>query len=291
VTGSSRWLAAGAALGLLITLAGLLRPAPSGRVDLGPDVVATVDGRPILRADFDRAYTALRTDTDGRMDPDVAAHRVLDRLIDEELLVQHGARLGLHERDPRARADLVAAALRLITLEAEEQTEGDDTATLRAFWEAHPGLFRAAPRVRAARWFFATRRADDADARRRADRFVADLQRGATPDPTLPDPAPSPLPDAMLPAPKLRDYLGPTTSAALERLAVGELSAPIATSGGYNVVRVLELAPGTLPPFEASLDEVREAWRRRRGEDALRDFLAARRQDTTIEVTEGLDRP
>src|SRR5262249_59790115 len=78
-------------------------------------------------------------------EPDEALRRhVLDRLIDEELLVQRGLELGLARVDPRVRRELAAA---VVTEAVTEGDHGEPTADdLRAFYDAARGFF--APRGR-----------------------------------------------------------------------------------------------------------------------------------------------
>lgn len=94
-------LAAGALLGLAAAGAALLAPR-AGPAALPDDVVAVVNGAPVRSADYRRAVAALAAD---RRDPlgDADRRFVLERLVDEELLVQRALELGLARHDRRVR--------------------------------------------------------------------------------------------------------------------------------------------------------------------------------------------
>src|SRR5262245_38538641 len=134
-------LALGAAAGLAAGAADLLRrpgvPLPAG-------AVASVDGSLVRAEDLARALTAVATDRRTPLDAAERRH-VLDRLIDEELLLQHALALGLARSDRVARGHLVAAAIDAIVAEA---TAREPTpAEVAAFYDAHRDYFVQPGRV------------------------------------------------------------------------------------------------------------------------------------------------
>ena len=115
---SSTLLALGSTLGLLFAAGSLLASGRNGGRALPADTVARINGVPIRAEEYRRALDAVAGDR--RDEPDEALRRhVLDRLIDEELLVQRGLELGLARVDPRVRRELATAVV------AEAVTEGD----------------------------------------------------------------------------------------------------------------------------------------------------------------------
>src|SRR5262245_15842093 len=86
------YILAGAS-GLAMALIGAIG-AP--RVAIGGDSAAIVNGAPIPREAFARAVLALEGDSRNPITREREA-AVLERLIDEEVLVQHGVELGLAE--------------------------------------------------------------------------------------------------------------------------------------------------------------------------------------------------
>src|SRR5690349_13984703 len=97
-------LVLGLVVGIVAAASGLLVGAPSAQ--LPPQAVALVNGRPILRDAWLRAVAAVATERREAL-TDADQRHILDRLVDEELLVQHGLALGLPESDGRLRSTLV----------------------------------------------------------------------------------------------------------------------------------------------------------------------------------------
>jgi hypothetical protein len=281
-----RLLGLGAALGLALATVELLSfgeaiaPASGG--------VASVNGTPIRREDYDRALAAFASDRRSPVE-DADRRHVLDRLIEEELLVQRGLELGLAERDRRVRADIVAAMIDAVT--AEAKTTEPERAEVEEFYAANRDYFARPGRIRARQVVVraaATR--PDSDARARAREVARRLRAGEDFDRVrseLGDPEIAPLPDVLLPAAKLREYLGPTPAAALLELGPGEVSDPIRAPSGYHVLVVSERAdPEPLPLAEVE-SEVRAEVRRRRADRALRDYLDELRRSGEVRVSEG----
>jgi hypothetical protein len=279
---SSTLLALGSTLGLLLAAGSLLASGRNAGHALPPDTVARINGVPIRAEDFRRALDAVASDR--RDQPDAAMRRhVLDRLIDEELLVQRGLELGLARVDPRVRRELAAAVV------AEAVTEGgggQPTAEdLRALYDEERGFFTRGGRIQVRQVFVA---AATPEAERRARDAAARLRAGD--DPTtvrhaLGDPEPAPVPDTLLPLAKLTEYVGPTAARAALALAPGAVSDPVRSSAGFHVLLLVNRDEETVPPLADIEDEVREEWRRRSGEHALRTQLDGLRSRASVEVT------
>lgn len=275
-------LLVGALSGIGLTAYDVAR-APA-RAALPESVVATVNGRPIRREDFQSALAAVAADRrDGIEAPHVRRH-VLDRLIDEELLVQAALELGLAERDRRVRADLTAAAIGFLT---EAPSRDPSEAELRAFFAEHSGYFARDAKLELGEHYFA-RGVDDAGAKQRALAARRTLSEGGAGAALASDPPPLALPSGLLPLGKLEQYLGPSIVQTVRDLPVGGLSEPLARDGGYSVLRVLRRSEGAPPPFEQAREEVLGEWRRRHGEQSLREYLDSRRARANVEINGGL---
>ncbi|MFN8641460.1 MAG: hypothetical protein U0802_07320 [Candidatus Binatia bacterium] len=128
-------LALGALLGALLAAAGLTAPG-TGR--LPPDVVALVNQAPIRTEDYTRMLAAVASDRRAPLEEADKQH-VLDRLIEEELLVQRGLTLDLPRLDRRVRADLTQGVIDGIASQASDHEPSDDE--LRAFYDGHRDVF------------------------------------------------------------------------------------------------------------------------------------------------------
>jgi hypothetical protein len=252
---------------------------------LPADAVARVNDALIRRAEYERLLDAMASD---RRQPLGAADRrhVLDRLIDEELLLQRGMELGLASTDRRLRADLSAAVVAMVVAESQDTQPTDHE--LRRFYEEQPALFVRPGPVRVRQVFFRVADLAEATAIEGRARLAAErLRRGddfAAVYRDLGDPEITPLPDEWLAAERLRNLVGPTVSRAAQTLAVGAVSDPIRSGTGFHVLQVLERQPDAVPPLEQITDQVLAEYRRHAGERALRAYLDDLRQRAEIEI-------
>jgi len=279
-------LGVGATVGLLLAafdLVGARRDA--ARVP--DDAIATVDGVPILAADYERSLSALAADRRTPLDEE-ERRRVLDRLVDEELLVQKGLDLGLPRRDRRVRADIVASVVESVVAEAATSEPSD--ADVEAFFATHGDLFQRSGRVRVRQILVrVSSGVDDDAARARATAAVTRLRAGDDFDTVARELGDVPI--AALPAGKidpatLREYLGPTVATSVLELPVATPSDPIRSAAGYHVVEVLEREPATTPALAEIVDPVRAELRRQKQDEALRDYVEVLRKEHDVRVRE-----
>jgi parvulin-like peptidyl-prolyl isomerase len=251
--------------------------------------VARVNGEVIRTEDYERTLTGLAGDRRGGIDPP-QRRRVLDRLIDEELLVQRGIELGLTRHDRKVRADLAAAMIASIVAESEDVQPSE--AELQAFYEENRAFFTQPGRLRLRQVFCGVAAgAADAAARDRAAAAARRLRAGEAFDgvrAALGDPEVSPLPDALLPAEKLVDYLGPTALRSALSLGVGDVADPVRSGAGYHVVQVVERQSDATPPLAEITAQVAAEFRRRAGDRALRAYLDDLRARADIAVDPAL---
>ncbi len=241
------------------------------------DAVAVVNGTEISRADYERAVAAVTT---ARRDVDARVRRrVLERLIDEELLVQRGVELGLARRDPRVRTDLGAAVIELVSSRAQTDAAAPTDAALRQFYADNPHWFARPAQVRVRQALFGSE-GEALAARRRVASGASFAEVAAA------APAPTPLPDRLLPPAKLRDYLGPTAARTAVELPTGDVSDPVRTAAGWVIVQPVERVPGRVRPFEDVRDLVEREYVRGAGDRHVRAFLERSRADAVIAVAE-----
>jgi hypothetical protein len=287
--GSPRWLlGVGAALGLAFATAGVLESVP-GSSDVPQGAAAVVNGTVIRDTNYQRALSALARD---RRDPLSDADRVhiLNRLIEEELLVQRATELGLDRTDPVVRNTLVSAMIETIVA-GVGQTEpaAEDVA---AFYEANREFFARTDRYWVRQLRFPVTRADDGstnepDARARAEEATRRLRGGETLSVLsreLDAGGVLPLPDGYLPASKLREYLGPTPALAASAMQTGEVSEPIRGGSAYHVLQMVERVTSPPLPLEAVESQVRAEMRRRAGDESLRSYLENLREDADVRL-------
>ena len=289
-------LGIGAATGLALATAGILSGGGGdrGRPD---DAVASVNGVPLPADQYRRLLVGLESDL-GRSAAEDERRRLLDRMIEEELLVQRGLELGLARHDRQVRADLVAAVIDAVVSEAEVRAPTE--AELRAFHTEHAAFFARPARQRVRQIFFAVREGDGgAEARPhevpphevRAHQARARLVAGEAFEAVrrrLGDETVVEVPDVLLPPAKLREYVGPTALEAALDLEVGGVSEPLRSGGGLRLIELVEREPARVPAYEEVEPLVRTEWRRQSGERALRAYLDGLRGRARVDAVDTL---
>jgi hypothetical protein len=279
-------LVLGALAGAGLAAGGLAAAPRHGQLPTG--VVALVNGEPIRADDYQRTVEGVAND---KRDPITDADRrhVLERLIDEELLVQRGLALGLARQDRRVRADLTSTVIDGVVGDVSERTPTDDE--LAAFYQRNRDFFAGPGRVRVRQVFVRGGSVADDTALARAQQAAVRLRSGddvAAVVAALGDAPVSPLPDTLLPPSKLLEYVGPTALRTALALGVGEVSDPVRSSSGYHVLQMVERQPDTSPPLDDIRPQVLAEFRRRAGDQELRSYLDELRANAEIVVAEPL---
>lgn len=281
-------LGAGALVGLLASALGLMTGPGAGN-PLPDGVVAMVNGAAIRLEQYERALAALAADRRQPLGDEERRH-VLERLLDEELLVQRGLELGLARHDRRVRGDIVSAVIQSVVA----QTEGYEPARdeLEAFYGENAGYFARTPRLSVGQLLVrGPPLRSGEEARARAEQATRRLRAGedlARVDAELGDDPIAPLPGDLLPQQKLREYLGPSASGVAAELPPGGVSDPLALGSGWQVLVLRARDAGYVPPLDAVEKEVRAELRRRAGDAALRAYLEELRERAEL-VTASLE--
>lgn len=290
---AERLLLAAAFLGLLIALASSQTNDRNQLSKAG--AIARINDRHIDRTEFAGAYQALLAD---KTKAPTAADKklVLDRLIEEELLVQRGLEIGLLEGDAQVRKAMAMAVIEFVL--AQNGSDALDDANLRRFYRENVNLFTPAGRLQVAQIFvpYAPQNTLEADAdntndavMRRLDTIRAALRDGQAFNVVaaqygteiLP-----PLPRLMLTPTKLTDYLGPDLTEAAMRLPQGAISDALPGATGWHFLQIIRNRPGQPPAFNAIRPQLVDAMRRERDDEALGDYLDWLRKRADISLAE-----
>ncbi len=264
--GTRLLLRVGATLGLVLVAVGAFVPAPR---HFPPGTAALVNGTPLPTSELTLALARLYGgDT---ASPEQRAE-ALHYLIDQELLVQRGVEIGLLESDHTIRKSIATATIDAIV--AEVLTQEPSETALRVFYASHLSVFSLPARLRLQQLLChdasnienarvcaehtheaLTQRMEIADV---SERFGAALDTS--------------LPDALTPLAVVRRMLGPTLSARVEAMQVGEVSI-VPTDAGYAIFRVVDRQDERPQPYETVQSEVRAEYLRRRRDDGLQQAL------------------
>ncbi len=277
VTGSAsplpeRLLLAGALLGLLLAL---VTASPSDRKRLSNDgAIAKVNQQHIDRTEFAGAYQALLSDKNKA--PTAADKKlVLDRLIEEELLVQRGLEIGLLEGDAAVRKAVAMAVIEFVL--AQKGSDALSEANLRRFYNENKARFAPANRLQVSHLFVpymeprqSPEMTEKLDIIRDALRGGMDFNLARETFGTEILPA---LPRVMLTPSKMTDYLGPELTKSASRLPQGAISDALAGPTGWHFLKIIRNQPGKPPAFEKIRLQIVDAVRHERDDKVLRDYL------------------
>jgi len=132
--------AGGAILGLVIAGIGLFTAAGTKVSGIPPEDVALINGRHILRSDF-VAQTQIETALPFDQTTKEQRLKVLNEMVDEELLVQRGLEVDLAASDPDVRAAEVTGVQLQVDADILAQQPSDEQ--LQAYFMAHRDKYSA----------------------------------------------------------------------------------------------------------------------------------------------------
>ena len=247
---------------MLVLLHRRFSPPPAGE-----QIVVSADVLNGLRQDFRR-----RT---GHLPTPAEEQGIVERYVDDEVLVREGLALGLDRGDIIVRRRLIQKMEFL--LESSEPLPTPTDAELRATLEAHPDRYATPERVSLTHVFVSRERHGERAAADAATLRQA-LENGVDPA-TLGDPF---LHDRRLVL-RTRDeiaaQLGDELAGTILTLPIDTWSEPLPSPYGMHLVRVTERPPAEVATLASVRDQVLSDWRteqRRTLDRAARDRLRSR---------------
>ncbi len=137
-------LTAGGVVGILLGIAAALSERGPTISVLPDGAIALVNGRPIREEDYARAVALVEGDKRTEITAEDRDH-ILDRLIEEELLIQRGIAIGLVDSNRSVRKAITQAMLTSIVTESVSVQPSEDE--LRAFYAENLSLFARSAEV------------------------------------------------------------------------------------------------------------------------------------------------
>ncbi|MDB6082675.1 MAG: peptidyl-prolyl cis-trans isomerase [Gammaproteobacteria bacterium] len=276
------WLIAGAMIGCALAAIQILHDVRVPILFL-PSVAARVNGREIDRTAVDRTVAGF---DDRLRRPDSSVRdRVLTRMIDEELLVQHALDSGAAETDPEVRAALARAAISRLNSEVSAESMSVDE--IEAFYATHRPAYAGAATYEVTPLYYDSPDFPNLlDARRRADTAVANMHAGQAIEAQrrLADPLPLVPPGSMATARTLANYFGASIVAALDRIRPGETTPPDPFGHGVLILYLNKRVEGMSPPLSSIRELVQADALRDKQENALEHLLQSLRKAAQIDM-------
>ncbi len=264
---------AGGGLGLVAAMWSALGIGPA--VATHRDAVAVVDGTPIQRSVFEGALEGLAAAKRTAL-TEAEKREALDRIIDEELLLQRALALGLGDSDPPSRKALVNAMLQFSIADASRRTPRD--ADLAAFYAERPKLIAPQPLLTVRGVSFGLK--DEA----KAVAFKAVLDKGTAFDAAVRAQGAEGLllPGGPVIPSKIAEYAGASVRDAALSLQPGQSVGPIGIGSRLVFVHLVARTETPPPPLEAVRDVVLEEWQKREAEKAFAAYVDGLRRKARI---------
>ena len=275
----------GILLGLLFILLGTFNS--QREENLTDDIVALVDNHPILRSDLDLALEALSMNKENPL-TDEQIRLVRERLIDEQLLLQRGIDLNLHQTSNPIRKLIVNSMIDSILSENNDFLLEDSD--LESFYNDNISFFLPAKQLRLRRIFIQFRSQEEDEEKldsirsRLIDGEDFEVVSNEEGDRYLPE-----IPDAFLPERKLKDYMDPVLVKNAFNLKDGQITSEIETKEGYNFLYLVESEKGEPLPFIDMKSKVKGEYIRRKDEEALLNYLTWLRKKYNIIYNEKIN--
>ncbi|MBT3851463.1 MAG: GNAT family N-acetyltransferase [Gammaproteobacteria bacterium] len=255
----------------LLILGGIISIAIIGssfiqKVDLTQlNWVAKIDERAISKEKYETYLESIaQSRKTGLIESD--PENILERMIDEELLIQRGIDLGMIENNPEIRSMIIQKMISSIV--AETDNLRISTKDLKAFYSANQDLFTPSPKLHLIKLSFA---ADQRASGITAKDFLADGDLAAAK--SLASIEVISLPNTLLPAMKVREYIGPYLTQVALGLQEGEVSDLIELDDQFHLLVPVQKVIQGAPEFNDIYQEVESEYIRFKGEEMLDEYL------------------
>jgi hypothetical protein len=244
-------------------------------------VAALVNGAAIEGSAYAYALDRARAIT-GREPGAAERAAILDRLIEEELLVQRAIELGVLQSDREVRKTVARAMLERVVESAGRYRAG--SREVARYYAAHAARFAVPERTVVTVAAFRDR--DRAgDALDRALEVKGTIAAGVPFEVAiraLADPPTIPVPSIALTERALAMYVGPVVARAVGKVAVGEVGGPFASPAGHMLITVRDREPSRTPALDDVEEQIRAELAREAADRTARQFFFERRRRTQV---------
>ncbi|WP_411824391.1 SurA N-terminal domain-containing protein [Leptospira sp. 'Mane'] len=256
----------GTVVGFIFVFIGLLFPE---KEKIFGDSVAIVNEYEITKQEYLRSLSGYSNDSKNPMTEEIQKN-ILDRLIEEELLVQRGIELGLAQRDRAIRSQIVRTVIQNVL--SENVSSSPNELSLRAYYLLNKDKFLASLRYKV----LAYEAKDEYDAKE----IVLNLNLNQYPErKTF-----ARLPVIYLPPHKLVDYIGPTATEIIRSLKPGEVSQSVAFGGKPIVLKLISIQTNKEQNFNSIRKEIEAAYIQDEGDKELSGYIQSLKKKAKIKI-------
>jgi hypothetical protein len=197
---------------------------------------------------------------------------VLERMIEEELLIKRAIDLGMLNDNPMARGTIVQQMIKTIIAENARYEISDSE--LESFFQENSGFFTKSSRLRIQQIYFSNEQLKD-DSLVVANKAYDLLKRGDDFESVskLGSPSALKIPNSLMTLSKVREYIGPSLMNLARELEINSFTSPIEVSGGYKIIYLIDKEMASPPKFNDIKASVSSEFLKRKDDQSLRSYL------------------
>ncbi len=197
---------------------------------------------------------------------------VLERMIEEELLIKRAIDLGMLNDNPMARGTIVQQMIKTIIAENVRYEISDSE--LESFFQENSGFFTKSSRLRIQQIYFSNEQLKDDslvvakkayDLLKRGDDFESVSKLGS--------PSALKIPNSLMTLSKVREYIGPSLMNLARELEINSFTSPIEVSGGYKIIYLIDKEMASPPKLNDIKASVSSEFLKRKDDQSLRSYL------------------
>ena len=243
------------------------------------DAIALVNDVPIKNESYLRALDRYSSDSKNKMDDEDRAW-VLQRLIEEELLVQYAYKNGFLEADDLLRKSIVRSVVDSIVEQALSVVPAKQD--LLKFYEANRQTFAIDDKYRVV--ILSSQNRSDIDEGKVIWQSNYDLTLLRQ---TFKRIDRLDIPTGFISKIRLGTLIGPLLRDKVLSLEVGETSETLKTIYGYSIVTLVDKKDRVIPEFKEISEIVLQEYKRQQREEILEELLKDLKRQSDIKINEG----
>ncbi len=263
------WLIVGGLCGLLFAGYGIFTKISINQT-LDSNTIATVNNALITRETYLRAIDRYNSDTKDALDKNDRAW-VLQRLIEEELLVQRGLSLGIITTDNDVRGAIVRALIASINAEAAAMMPNEEE--LVEYYNSNEEKFTYPATISIQAWVSST----EEDALLLKKGLLENKESEKYENTRLL----KNIPSGLLTLNKIREYLGPSIASAIKLETENNVIIQYSQDRWY-IVYIIEKNVGVVEPFENIKHQIHNEFIRSEADKKLREYINNLKDNASI---------
>ena len=197
---------------------------------------------------------------------------VLERMIEEELLIKRAIDLGMLDNNPMARGTIVQQMIKTIISENARYEVSNEE--LNNFFKENIGFFTKSSRLRIQQIYFSDEEFDSLSLDQAGKAYELLLNGESFENASkLGSDSALKIPNSLMTLSKVREYIGPSLMNIAQRLEPGTFTLPIKVSGGHKIIYLLDKELARNPKFNDIREAISSEYLKRRDDKSLREYL------------------